>query len=104
MEYRLAEDITKSGHVNASCRSVGAELGWEIFFERGNNSRREVAGLRVGQRCFAALKRYAHEQRILSGRNIFPAKQIRGLDGCDFADVERANRFDDVRKRSAVSE
>src|SRR5208282_6760091 len=41
--------------------STGAELPAKIFFECGNNFGGEIAGLRVGERRFAALKRDADE-------------------------------------------
>jgi hypothetical protein len=41
--------------------STGAELRAKIFFERGDDFRGNLIGLRVGKSRFAALKRYAHE-------------------------------------------
>jgi hypothetical protein len=65
----------------ATRNSAGAELCAKMFFERGNDPATEIAGLRVGQSCFAALKRHAHEQRVFSRRNIFPAEKVSRFDG-----------------------
>ena len=62
-----------------SCESflLRAALRAELLFESGNNPAAEIADLRIGQSRFAALKRHANEQRIFSGRDIFPAEKIR---------------------------
>src|SRR6266849_1255329 len=84
--------------------SAGAELRAELLFEGGNNSAAEIADLRVHERRFAALKRHAHEQRIFSGRNIFPAKKIRRLNRSDFRNVERLNDFRDIGEVCSIGE
>src|SRR5207253_9145831 len=55
---------------------TGAKYCAKIFFERGNNFAAEIANLRFGQRRFSALERHAHQQRIFSGRNVFPAEKV----------------------------
>src|SRR5207302_11314028 len=61
--------------------STGAELRAQIFFERGNKFAAVLADLRFCQRRLAALERDAHQQRIFSGRNIFPAEKVSRFDG-----------------------
>src|ERR1700730_13155902 len=95
---------TKVGPFVVSCGLGGAELGAEILFKSRDNSGREIVGLCIGQRGFAALESDADKERVFSCGDIFAAEEIGCFDGGDFGDVERADRFDDVGKRSAVGE
>src|SRR5437762_2405849 len=60
--------------------STGAELRAKMFFECRNNFAAVIADLRFGQRRLAALERHAHQQRIFSGGNIFPAEKVSRFD------------------------
>src|SRR2546427_4323542 len=83
---------------------TGAELRAESFSEGRNNLSTVLADLRIRERRFAALERHAHEERIFSGGNIFPAEKIRGFDGRNFSDAERLNRLRHVEKLCAIGE
>src|SRR5215469_6579771 len=63
-----------------------------MFLESGNDVSGEVGDLRVGESSLTALESDAHQERVFSGGHIFATKEICCFDGCDFADVERANR------------
>src|SRR4029077_302020 len=51
-----------------------AELRAKIFFEAGDDFCGKIVDLRVSERGFAALKRYAHEQGVFSRRHVFSAE------------------------------
>src|SRR5690349_5658976 len=81
-----------------------AELGAVTMFENGNDLSYEMIDLALGQRGLATLESGANKQGVFSGRNIFPAEEIDGLDGNDFRDVERADRFENLGKGNSVRE
>src|SRR6266478_3620418 len=81
---------------------TGAELRAKSFLEGSNNFPAVSADLRVGQRCFAALERNAHEQRIFSRGNIFAAEKIGRFDAADLANAERANGANNIGEMSTI--
>ena len=84
--------------------SADAELRAKIFFEGSNNPAAKITDLRFRQRRSSALKCHAHQQRIFSGRNIFPAKKIRRFDRGNFFNTQRLDRFRHVGKLRAIGE
>src|SRR6267143_3803704 len=87
--------VEQGGVLRVSCESFlwRAELCAELLFKHRNNFATVIADLRIGQRRFSALESHADQQRIFSGRDIFPAEKIRRFDVGKLRNVERADRI-----------